>query len=510
MFTLPPRRTCTRYCLLLCLLAAVFSAAFCPDAPAAPRERRAVEPHPTPLKPETFAARLILDGQQGALLQLPLGASVYSRLVRRDFRDLCVFDRSGTPVPFTLRDREKENTTLVTRTPDIPYFSWRPPQGEAQALPRRTDVEISMNGGIVRVHSENGFTPPPAADREILLLDLSALLDNTRDPVSESGVTFTKDELQALTLLLLPETTDDFSAKATLQTSQDLTHWSGIGAAQMLARFSKGQDSIERLTLALPRDCGRYLLLTMKGDVPNVRAFNAEAHFAKSVVPEKESLVAGQLADNARSVFYDTGGSFPLNAIGFDLPQADIMAVRLEAAQKADGPWSAAASGAMYRLEKDGMVVNSDPFPVSANVSRSRYWRLTASGDIPFAFAPSLRLRWTPHTLVFLARGQGPWTLAYGRKEPVAAAPLPLSGMGAFSPATVVEQPAPPAQPPALSSETWWGLGNLATGQWVLWTALGLAVVFLSGLALYLARSMGTDGKGIDGAPPPQTPPPGE
>jgi hypothetical protein len=74
-------------------------------------------------------------------------------------------------------------------------------------------------------------------------------------------------------------------------------------------------------------------------------------------------------------------------------------------------PWHPIARMGVYRLAApDGDLTN---LPAEINVDRDRYWRvhLAAAGG-----QSSLRLEveWVPDEVTFLARGRGPFLLAYG------------------------------------------------------------------------------------------------
>jgi Protein of unknown function (DUF3999) len=69
------------------------------------------------------------------------------------------------------------------------------------------------------------------------------------------------------------------------------------------------------------------------------------------------------------------------------------------------GPWTG------YRVAAQGSVEKSAPQPLSGQV-RDRYWRVTAR---PASGAPPrLLLGYRPESLLFLAQGPGPYTLAAG------------------------------------------------------------------------------------------------
>ncbi|MCI5157343.1 MAG: DUF3999 family protein [Candidatus Electrothrix sp. AUS1_2] len=60
----------------------------------------------------------------------------------------------------------------------------------------------------------------------------------------------------------------------------------------------------------------------------------------------------------------------------------------------------------------DGM--NLDNGIITINRTSDRYWRLELEANSGVRQVPILELGWLPDQLVFMAQGEGPYTLAYG------------------------------------------------------------------------------------------------
>jgi hypothetical protein len=89
-------------------------------------------------------------------------------------------------------------------------------------------------------------------------------------------------------------------------------------------------------------------------------------------------------------------------------------------------PWSLLATAVVYRLTTAGKEQISGP--VELQGASVREVKIEADAKTPgFASAPDIALQFEPAQLVFLASGQGPFTLAAGLAGPAGAA-------GAFLP----------------------------------------------------------------------------
>lgn len=133
-----------------------------------------------------------------------------------------------------------------------------------------------------------------------------------------------------------------------------------------------------------------------------------------------------------------------------------------------------------------------------------RYWRIQVEGSSGGLGAgiPQLEVGWLPHRLVFVARGPGPFRLAFGSsreglcnlRDDALLATLQDRQQGKIRPASATAGPVETlggaaALRPRIAPATW--------KRWLLWGALILGVGMLAGMAYRLYRQMETtDGKG--------------
>ncbi len=411
-------------------------------------------------KPELFAGQIKMLGSEGDLMQLELPSYVYQHVERTDLGDIRVFDSSGTMVPFAIRKPVEVSTSIPPA--NVPFFKWTPEN--AETLPGRTDIQIDAAGAVVKVASQNNQT---ATKSNTFLLDLSEM-------------PYTPERLK----LNLQDKGKDFNSSAQIQYSNDLASWRAYDAKQTIAYFS-GANTEAKYTLNIPSDGARYLLLTLGENSPPLLGVQTE--FASKVMPGKikTSLLQGVKSEDGLSVEYNTNGYYPIVAIDFILPQADSMPIELKNRISEHAPWAFKSKETIYRFKEDdsGKVRKNKPFEVT---SRAPYWQIKAAGDLPFATVPEMQIFWEPYQVVWLARGTGPWILAYGNSDygPVydnylneasdqKTLPASISGEETYTPRPMqIEEQSPAYQ------------------QWILWGVLILAVLILSVLAYSMARSM--------------------
>ena len=140
---------------------------------------------------------------------------------------------------------------------------------------------------------------------------------------------------------------------------------------------------------------------------------------------------------------------------------------------------------------REGTRVHNPPADVVAE--HDRYWQLETSypGGWPAARAPRLRLGWHAHELLFVPKGEPPFTLAFGRTGAEnAAAPIEALLAGLGTPETLA-RPEPATLGPKRDLA---GADALAAPRpirrIVLWAVLVAAVLALAALVVRAARDM--------------------
>ena len=416
-----------------------------------------------PPRPNDFAGTMNVAGTSGSLMVLELPQQVYAGLERTDRGDIRVFDSSGAPVPFVVRSPPRQ---VVTPPPQpAPFFIWRP--GTERSLPSNRDIEIDTAGGVVRIRD----SAEPSAGLPVYLADFSGL------PQIPIAVNVAVDHGDAF-----------FNGTVVVHTSSDLNQWRAFTGSQTLAYY--GDSGANRDQLEIPPGA-RYALLSFDQGVPQLVAL--EAVFAPQEVSTeiRETRVLGEKSDDGMFAYYDVQGYYPITAIDFRFQEPDsVQAYIRNRLDRSDERYQFQMQGRIYRFLSGDSVRTNVPFTDPRIASAGRYWELEAQGELPFGSVPECYVIWEPSQLVFLARGTGPWTLAYGNAQhpPVTQGGLTLSPDDTLITAALTGEsrytprPAQPAEP----LRKW--------SQWILWGTLLLAAGLLSVLAFFIARSMRGNG----------------
>jgi hypothetical protein len=411
-------------------------------------------------RPEDFAGTIEYTGAGGSLLTLEIPGAVYRGLERPDGGDIRVFDADGLPVPFLVRPAPAIRVTPESE--DIPFFVWQEERG--RALPEGTDIEIDASGAVVRIRGQAPAEPRGGRD---YLLDLSGL---SRKP--------------AVLDFSLKRTDEFFNTPVRVYASDDLSQWRPREKRQVFAWY--GEGAVSRSLVDPGDEKSRYLLLKFETRDPAPERITARFDAVEIPALAEEGEIEGTLSADRRTVLYDMRAFYPLVRIEWRLSEPDSVEVIIGSRCFEWEEWGYRGRQRLYRYRlEDGGERKNDPFEVSG---AAPLWQLEAAGDIPFNSAPVCRPSRELQELIFLARGKGPWTLAYGSRD---WGPLSGSGLSAAEGEAGGAAPAVPTgaaryekrkDSPAGPERQW--------GQWVLWAILVLSVMVLSLLAFMLARSM--------------------
>ncbi len=436
--------------------------------------------------PSGFAYGIAIRADGGeALYRLELPRAVYRGAVRRDLGDLRVFNGAAEVVPHAFRPRVTVETQK--RKPvALPFF---PLYGEDS---RQLDglslrVERRPSGTIVKLDERSGA---PASKKLLAyIVDATAL----------------KDPVRALELEV--KSSAAYAANVSVEASDDLSVWRTVAAQAPLLFLQHGGASLEQRRIEFASRKPKYFRLTWSG-MPQgaaLRALRAEPGDARADVARQwETAVGRPVADKTGDYAFDTQGVFPADRVRFELPQANtVVQVQLFSRARSDAPWRPVTRGTAYRLRRDSTEVSSPDLSVSENADR--YWllRVDQRGGGLGAGEPKLLLGWIPNEIVWVARGNPPFTLAYGSRDAKPSAYVIESlvpgyrGDADFDAKLASTEQSSAASVKAVEADAPTVLGGqraleeqIDVKRWTLWASLVAGVAFLGWMAWRLLKQM--------------------
>lgn len=432
----------------------------------------------TSAKRDDFAYGLKVEAEgEHALQRLVLPEQVYEALTRPDASDLAVFNLTGSQVPHAL----KRTSESLKATPDVKLAVFPLRGATPDALSAMTiSVNRAENGAVSTV-----ITDSPNSGSNVLV---GYLIDTSTIEQSVRALTFGWAPSESSLVQYLY-----------IESSDDLTYWSTI-ANNTVARLVQDGQRIEKERIEFPPVHAKYLRVSWTGhDAPPIALTQVTATLTASITEPARSWanvfdVTAQSSSNFR---IHVKGTHPVDRLRISLPENNTVAqATVSSAKTTDGPWSTRFTGLVYRF--DERDIGSTTIPVD-DVDDA-FWQIEVSsqgGGIGNG-TPQVEIGWLPHELVFVQRGKGPFTVAYGDANKriaafdpqaliniargtgdetvgnayVQSAQLELGGASRLTP-----------EPPDAS---------LPIRRLILWGSLGAAVLVLAWMSIRLFKQMGS------------------
>jgi len=426
------------------------------------------------------------DFAYGVRVQLPKGTAiaamdlpgqVYRDAFRKDLGDMRVFNAAGEPVPHMIRYARTRDAEPPWRS--LAFFPVSDPPTSATGS-YRIHVRTGPDGAIVRIDPQ--LTPSPTQAVRTYLVDLSPLR-------------------RSLARLRLEWTSPgkNWTATVGVDASDDLAAWTPVQPRATVADIRYGGRRLLRNVIELEPTAKRYLRLRQLDSGPAIHPVRILGRIhpeGRQAIRAVRKITGRPLPDSPGVFEYRTAGAFPVDRVNLVFDQANSMAEAvLESRSDAHGSWKKRTRGLFYRIDLDGTSLVSDPLPVSMTMDRE--WRLTV--DDPESTIgrgiPRLEISYRPHDLFFIARGSGPFTIAFGsaRAKPLKVNVAALfEGIGRRHEQGIERWVTPEREkivlggPRRLSPEP----QPLPKRRIVLWSVLLLGVLVVAAMAWHLARRM--------------------
>jgi hypothetical protein len=349
-------------------------------------------------RPTDFAYGIPLQtGGLDALYEFSLPDDVYRAVTRGDLGDICIFNGQGEVVPFTLprKPDPARDATESRKLHLFPVTGNRYEDADAMSLL----VKKGAGGAIISVEtSDRGIKQSRIT---AYLLDASSL----------------KAPLASLELEW-EEQSEGTVAKLRVEGSNNLEDWAAIAPSAVLMRLRYGEHRLERRSIEMGESRMKYYRIssTTAADPPKLIAAVARLNAEETDQPRHwASLTAEPRKGQAVDYLFTMAGLMPVDRIRIQLPQENtlIQATFFSRATERD-PWKPGPSALLYRLRIRGEEITSPDIILPVSSDRYRLMRIEPSGGGLGKGLPVVKLGWIPARVLFIARGESPFQLAYG------------------------------------------------------------------------------------------------
>ncbi len=326
-------------------------------------------------------------------VELPL--AVYRSASDLRLRDTSVYNAAGQAVPRIVDTAAGEVETRESRTP-LPFAAlFRDQQPDAD----RVRMMFEQMGAGTRIEVSSGGDGKPRPPLTGYIADLRAI-DGAVDALE----------------LRWPEALPGFVGRVNVHGSDDLENWQLLGGAALADLRENGTDILQR-RVALAGARQDFVRIEWQG-LPQDWTLDGLTAVQVTAAPRvalRTLVLAPAGRDEDGSVLFDAGGAPRVERLRLGLGEDNaVVSARIEFRSAGDDEWRPAGDGTFFRLQRGDVPVVSEALPIESR--RAGEWRVTITKgrpDTPF----DLELGWRPDTLLFVAQGDGPYTLAVGRPD---------------------------------------------------------------------------------------------
>jgi hypothetical protein len=401
-----------------------------------------------------------------AAYRMAIPLDVYAKATQEDLRDIRIFNAAGEVVPYEIQQAPTRTAQLVEGPPLTLYALW------ADARPTLNGLQVTIQSNGAAVNLQAGATPAQPRTIDSYLLDARQIAP----------------PLYALRLKW-PDDASDFTGSMRVEASDDLQSWRTVtGDSPIVNLHGSGAHLVEN-RIELGGSKTRFWRLTWIGKAAPFEITSVTAQTSpERREPQSLSLTANGSAVPGQSQEYafDLGARLPITQLDVVLPQANSVAkVQLLSRKQSADPWRPIGSGDFFRMRDGASERHNSPLEIGRN--SDRFWLARFAREPGTATAPQLRVTWDAQDIVFLARGGGPYKLAYGSAVATAASSPLASLLGGMDVASAAAgAPVAIGGPERL-------LPPPRTVPWkmaFLWVALGTGMLLLAVMAYRLSREL--------------------
>jgi hypothetical protein len=422
------------------------------------------------LTPQDFAFGMpIQTSARGTAYRVPVPPEVYRNVAHEDLADLRVFNASGEVVPYEIQEPQPQPVAA-------------PPAHSLPLFPLRGDPVAALDGVRVTIQSSAAAVNVQATGAAAKSGAITGYVVDARELT-----------VPALALVVhWPDGEAEFSGNLRVESSDDLGTWNLVEDKAPVVNLHAADAQLVQGRIELPATKAKFWRLIWVGkSAPFVlTSVAADITPRRDIIESSSLFVSGTpLNDKPQEYSFDLGARVPVNQVNIVLPESNSVAkIQLLSRSRLSDPWRPITDAEFYRVKNADSERRNEPIVIPRNTDR--YWlaRLGQPNASMGDGAPKLEAHWNSQEVVFLARGSGPFMLAYGNGS-AAAANTSLSSLLAG----ITVLPAQAGRPQSLGGAERLGLpsNGFLSQLTVLWGVLAVGVGLLAWMAYRLSRELG-------------------
>lgn len=363
--------------------------------------------HAGELKPGDFARGIVLEcPENGSVCRFTLPVWVYDTLTRPDFRDVCIFNSKGAVIPFTLHHSEEKILYVKETRPSVslPIFPVYDEKRETGNGKIAWSIVADNSGALINMGGLAGEQEKKTGDKKPLcyLVDLSTL----------------KTKPQRLEFLW-DNSSGNRVVRIEISESNDLDIWHTLVDSAVLADVRFGNNHLQQKDINFPAFYSKYLKISGMTENDRIIFNGITAHYEAGNIKDSPREwvrpILRQDSENPLDYLYDLKGYRPVDRLRVVLPEKNtLIDAVISSRNDLEKDWKVLFQGLLYSLDVQGFAMEKNS--VSFERVEDNRFKMTLKGqqNVYGGDAPAMELGFLPHTVFFMAQGEGPYTLAYG------------------------------------------------------------------------------------------------
>lgn len=334
--------------------------------------------------------------QTSSFYKLNLPMDVYRSAVHEDLRDVRVINAAGEEVPVWLRSELRQNQQ-EDKNIALPVFPLAGNVADNSTTPR-INVVTSKDGAIVNISDKN--------DKTNQTKTYYYIIDASRVDGRLRSLRLKWESIPAGKIVAM-----------SVSSSNDLHNWTALSEAS-LSYLDFNDQKLYQDKIDLPHFTGRYLRLSPVASLENrLSSVTATVSHKHTTLMATRSLkLKTQLDIGASAFIADADARLPVNKLNIDLGQDNaVVDYILYARAHENATWTRLASHNFYHYTIQGKQTRNQSIDIKPGMWR--YFKLEPAQKSGPKQLPVLELSWTPHQLIFMGQGKGPYRLVYGRGD---------------------------------------------------------------------------------------------
>ena len=341
-----------------------------------------------------YAGSEITINEDKPLQQALLPYHVYEKVKSDNLNDIRVFNATGGLVPHRVTSQKKDSQTSLKNLSFAKLTSNTDGLENLIEKYKASGVDISLNLRAMDIDSS------------------STKMDVYIGEVGELEGVGTE---MVLDWMLNQDVSTFFSAD--IETSDDFKNWQYVVRGVNLAQLRTNDAIIKHNQIKLNRIGKKFYRLSIHGERrPDIKKVQLRINQQQDIPYSMTEDVVGIHDENNKQItYYQLPAKIIKKQLRVQVPENNVMAdCKVYSRDMDDNTWILRGTGTVYKISNNGETLKNELIRLNANSDQEWKLEVVTRGSGFEQRPPVVNFMWQPHVLTFVARGDQPFTLAYG------------------------------------------------------------------------------------------------